>query len=215
MNIIKKVLNLFHIPKMKSTKSKSSFIGKYSLEEYLNEMYEKLNDPYDVADEVVKEVAKKAELIDMIIYQLPQLDNSNRFIIINALGDIGDSKAVKLLIERLRKDEYDSCHWAAAEALGKIGDREAIDVLVETVENENKDSSARKAAALSLGKIANRDDNNVLVAFKSIIDNDSGAYKYYEFQAGCIKSIGDIYGSEVLEYLIKAYKKKIRRINVG
>ena len=70
-----------------------------------------------------------------------------------ALGKIGDRRAVELLIEALR-DGNPMVRIAAAEALGKIGDKRAVEPLIEALKDEN--AGVREAAAWALGEIGDK-----------------------------------------------------------
>ena len=69
-----------------------------------------------------------------------------------ALGKIGDARAVDLLIEKL-KDKKLLVRWKAAEALGEIKDHRAVEPLIQVLNDKDEDWSARKSAAEALGKI--------------------------------------------------------------
>jgi len=51
-----------------------------------------------------------------------------------ALGDIGDKRAVEYLVQAL-KDKHEDVRWKSIEALGKIGDRKAIDSLKQALDD--------------------------------------------------------------------------------
>jgi len=70
-----------------------------------------------------------------------------------ALGKIGDKRAIEPLIAALR-DKDDRVQQAAAEALGKIADERAVEPLIAALKGEN--SRIRKVAAETLGKIGNK-----------------------------------------------------------
>jgi len=69
-----------------------------------------------------------------------------------SLGNIGDNKAVHILIETL-KDKKLYVRWKAAEALGEINDYRAVEPLIEVLNDKAEDWSVRKNAAEALGKI--------------------------------------------------------------
>ncbi|MCF8051858.1 MAG: protein kinase [Desulfobacterales bacterium] len=68
-----------------------------------------------------------------------------------ALGEIGDDRAVEPLIEALKERGYTSLQFKAAKALGKIGDARAVEPLVEALKDDY--AGVRKQAAASLGEI--------------------------------------------------------------
>jgi HEAT repeat protein len=68
-----------------------------------------------------------------------------------ALGKIGNERAVEALIKAVEDDPDDVVQWIAIEALGKIGDTRAVEPLIEAL--EKWDMTKRMAAAEALGKI--------------------------------------------------------------
>jgi HEAT repeat protein len=62
-----------------------------------------------------------------------------------ALGKIGDTRAVDLLIEKL-KDKKLLVRWKAAEALGEIKDYRAVEPLIHVLNDKDEDWSVRKNA---------------------------------------------------------------------
>ncbi len=69
-----------------------------------------------------------------------------------ALGKIGDRRAVTPLIRCLQEDENDFVRAKAAEALGRIGNQRAINPLIRAL----KDKAVRRIAARALIRIAPR-----------------------------------------------------------
>ena len=69
-----------------------------------------------------------------------------------ALGKIGDPRAVEALITALKDESVsDNVRQAAGEALGKIGDARAVEPLIAILKNGSSD--VRQAAAEALGKV--------------------------------------------------------------
>lgn len=68
----------------------------------------------------------------------------------DALGDIGDTRAVDPLIKSLNDEDW-QVRWGAAEALGNIGDARAVEPLINTL--KDKDDSVRKRVVMALGRI--------------------------------------------------------------
>ena len=71
-----------------------------------------------------------------------------------ALGNLGDEKAVGPLITALKRDEFSGVRWKAAEALSKIGNP-AVEMLIATL--QYPDDDVRWKAAIALGEIGNAD----------------------------------------------------------
>jgi hypothetical protein len=69
----------------------------------------------------------------------------------DALGMIGDEKAVEPLITALADEEWSDLRQSAAIALGRIGNRQAVKPLLNALADEDED--VRWAAANALGKI--------------------------------------------------------------
>jgi HEAT repeat protein len=69
-----------------------------------------------------------------------------------ALGDLGDEKAVGPLINALKRDEFSGVRWKAAEALSKIGNP-AVGPLIAAL--QYPDDDVRWKAAIALGEIGN------------------------------------------------------------
>jgi hypothetical protein len=78
-----------------------------------------------------------------------------------ALGQIGDARAVKPLIGLLRNEEF-TARCEAAAALGLIGDERAVQPLVAAL--KDAESNVRKDAAKALGTIADTRAMDGLVA---------------------------------------------------
>ena len=67
-----------------------------------------------------------------------------------ALGNLGDSRAVEPLIKALG-DKDDGVRWAAANALGKLGDSRAVEPVIRAL--GNTDRAVRRAAAEALNSL--------------------------------------------------------------
>ncbi len=68
----------------------------------------------------------------------------------NALGQIGDERAVEALMTCLQSDKDPANRGAAANALGQIGDKRAVEALKACLQSD-KASNARGSAANALG----------------------------------------------------------------
>jgi len=81
-----------------------------------------------------------------------------------ALGNIGDERAVGPLINALKRHEFSGVRWKAAEALSKIGNP-AVEALVATL--QYPDDDVRWKAAIALGEIGNPDAVEPLIRLLS------------------------------------------------
>ena len=88
--------------------------------------------------------------IEKLIENLKDKDSKVRKKSAEALGSIGDMRAVEPLIEAL-KDEDENVRENAAKALGQIKDVKAVEPLIVAL--EDKDSGVRRYAAAALGNI--------------------------------------------------------------
>ena len=77
-----------------------------------------------------------------------------------ALGKLGDKRAVEPLIACLKDNAVDrSC---AAEALGKLGDKRAVEPLIASLKDE--DERVRREAAEALGRLGDKQAAGPLIA---------------------------------------------------
>ncbi|MFX1562777.1 MAG: HEAT repeat domain-containing protein [Promethearchaeota archaeon] len=110
-----------------------------------------------------------------------------------ALGRLGDTSAIGLLIEALDSDEPRASE-AASYALAKIGNP-AVPALIQSLKSPN--SSIRKGAVVALGKIG---DKRAIVPLIQALDDESGPVKHF---AGI--ALGNFPGdARVVEALIQS-----------
>jgi HEAT repeat protein len=108
---------------------------------------------WDVNDAVMKALCEiGAPAVDQLIATLKVVGERGlvRWLAVEALGKIGDARAVDPLIAAL-KDEDSNVRKNAAEALGKIGNARVVDPLIAALKDENRD--VQKNAVEALGKI--------------------------------------------------------------
>jgi hypothetical protein len=86
-----------------------------------------------------------------LISALDSPNTSIRLGLVEALGYLGDSRAVKPLIHVLDFDQSIEVRWTAVLALGRIGSPSAIPVLVRKL--SDRERYIRRVAAQTLGKI--------------------------------------------------------------
>ncbi len=82
-----------------------------------------------------------------------------------ALGELGDTKAVKPVIKML-KDEWVNVRIYAVTSLGKLGDTEAVPALIEVLKNEEENELVRAGAAAALGVLR---DQKALLPLRELI----------------------------------------------
>lgn len=89
-----------------------------------------------------------------IIKEMIAQDGKNIYAeeICDAIKNIKNEKAVKLLIDCLEK-EVPFLRYSAVKSIGSAGCREAVNSLIRLLDDENKD--VRREAVIALGKIAN------------------------------------------------------------
>ena len=93
---------------------------------------------------------KEARNVQGLIIALKNKDPKVQYDAAEALGDIGDNRAVEPLATALKNDEFSGVRWKAAEALSKIG-APAVEALIGALRHENDDVQWK--AAVALGEI--------------------------------------------------------------
>jgi len=123
-----------------------------------------------------------------------------------ALGKIGDNRAVDLLIESL-KDKKPLVRWKAAEALGEIKDNRAVEPLIKILNDREEDWSVRKGAAEALGKIGdNRAVEPLIEALKYSELSIFSDLEHDYVRWGAEIALGWIGDKRAVEPLIEALK---------
>jgi HEAT repeat protein len=93
---------------------------------------------------------KETRNVHRLILALKNKDPTVQYDAAEALGDIGDKRAVEPLATALCNGEYSGVRWKAAEALSKIGPP-AVEALIGAL--RNADDDVRWKAAIALGEI--------------------------------------------------------------
>ena len=113
---------------------------------------------------------RMAGAVDILLRQLAAGHPADtRQAMVEALGQIGDPRAVDALVARLAdagEDEY--VRLAAARALGQIGDPRAVDPLAARLADAGEDKDVRTAAAEALGEIG---EEPALAALRDYLDD--------------------------------------------
>lgn len=113
-----------------------------------------------------------------------------------ALGIIGDMRAVKPLILAMNEDVDDEVRWKSTWALGKIGDYSAVDELINAL---NSDSwTVRENAAKALGNMKVEEAVDPLI--KTLEDKEWRVRKY------AVIALGEIGDKKAVESLLKTLK---------
>ena len=107
---------------------------------------------------------KAARDVRGLIHLLEHKDPQVQYEAAEALGNLGDEKAIGPLITALKRDEFSGVRWKAAEALSKIGNP-AVEPLIATL--QYPDDDVRWKAAIALGEIGNPDAVEPLIQLLS------------------------------------------------
>jgi HEAT repeat protein len=93
---------------------------------------------------------KETRNVQGLILALKDKDPKVQYDAAEALGEIGDNRAVEPLTTALKNDEFSGVRWKAAEALSKIG-APAVEALIGALRHDDDD--VRWKAAIALGEI--------------------------------------------------------------
>jgi len=110
-----------------------------------------------------------------------------------ALGEIGDTKAVEPLIKALTSDNDAGVRWFSARALGKIGDPKAVELLIKYLTDSNE--FVRKSVVVALGEIG--DTKAVEPLIKALTDNNNAA----DIRRSVVEALCKIKGAKAVEPL--------------
>lgn len=110
-----------------------------------------------------------------------------------ALGEIGDRRAVKALLNALN-DVDDAVRGTSAWALGIIGDGSAIEALVSILNRIGQGKYARRGATWALGEIG---DRSAISSLRAALNDDDADVR--ELAAWALGEIGDTKTTEPLD----------------
>jgi HEAT repeat protein len=136
--------------------------------------------------------------VDGLVRAIAIEDHYIRLNAISALGEVGDERAVAVLVDASLKDPYYPVRFEAAEALRKIKDKRAVDLLIKALKDQ--DATARYRAAETLGKIG---DLRAMNALSAALDDQDGSVRY---AAMC--SLGKIGDPRVMNMIVAAMKRQ-------
>jgi HEAT repeat protein len=126
------------------------------------------------------------------------LDSDIRAAAANALGDIGDPRAVNALSEVLANDEYGSVKKAAAKALGKIKDKSSVNILLAMMNKYQADLFVEESIEEALGETG---DPSVVVPLIEKMKERLKPFGGRRASHGLIKAVaglGDIRATDIL-----------------
>ena len=110
---------------------------------------------------------RESRNVQGLIFALQHKDPTVQYDAAEALGDIGDERAVEPLLAALKNDETGGVRWKAAEALSKLG-TPAVSGLISALQHDDDD--VRWKAAIALGEIG--DPKAILPLINLLCDDD-------------------------------------------
>jgi len=138
---------------------------------------------------------KEKQNVQGLIFALKSKDPTVQYDAAEALGNLGDARAVVPLITALKNDELSGVRWKAAEALSKIG-APAVDGLIEALQHQDDD--VRWKAAIALGEIGDPRGVEPLIAL--LCDKDRFVKSRAAYALGLI-------GEAAVDPLIRALRE--------
>ena len=110
---------------------------------------------------------RESKNVQGLIFALQNKDPTVQYDAAEALGDIGDERAVEPLLTALKNDETGGVRWKAAEALSKLG-TPAVAGLISALQHDDDD--VRWKAAIALGEIG--DPKSISPLISLLCDDD-------------------------------------------
>ena len=161
-----------------------------TLGQYILEVVEERKEEKE-REEIIKKVEERGKKHPLIL-ALQDKDWEVRMCAAEALGKIGDARAVEALLRTL-EDGDDEVRRSAAEALGKIGSKRAIEPLIQTL--KDRKGSVRGSAAEALGKMGEPAVEPLIHAMDDEVQN---------VRLGATEALGEIKDGRAVEPLIQA-----------
>ncbi len=163
------------------------------LDELLSRDYMKMEHAANTVNKMPD--SEKQRFLNVVMSKLKDEDASVRKNVAEALGDIGDPRAVGALIEAL-KDEIVDVRKNAALALGFIRDVGAVEALIKALDDDDDDHYVRKNVVCALRIL--HDVRAVEALNKALTDEDVSVRK------NVASALGDIGDGGAVEALIEA-----------
>ncbi|MBI5725716.1 MAG: HEAT repeat domain-containing protein [Planctomycetes bacterium] len=117
------------------------------------------------------------------------------------LGSVGDARAIKPLINILRKDAVMDVRCRAAYSLGDLGDKRSVEPLFQILQNETYYYAVRFDVALALGRLGDkRVVEELCESMHSEVEWDN------DFVAKTLGQLGD---ARAIEYLKQARQNEL------
>lgn len=139
-------------------------------------------------------VSLGTQVVDLLLTALNEGDIDLKQKAAQALGQLGDLRAVEPLLSILRGTEIEIKH-KAAQALGQLGDLRAVDMLLAALFDPNSDE-LRVSAARALGQLG---DPQALDPLTSARED-----KEMPVRVAAVKAIGQIGGTDGIKRLIQS-----------
>jgi HEAT repeat protein len=156
----------------------ATLLLKAIVEPLIAQLQDKDSDKRQEAAEGLAMIGKDGDLRAAVEPLIAELQNGN-WEAANALGKIGDGRAVEPLIAALQ-DKDSTIRRSAASGLGELRDERAVEPLIAALQDEK--SYVRFRAASSLGEL--RDERAVEPLIASLQDKDSGVREYAAIALG-------------------------------
>ena len=129
---------------------------------------------------------KRLESPTPLLHMLQSQDEDVRAKVAQALGQLGDARAVPPLVQALQ-DENHQIRTVVIEALGALGDTRAVEALIQPLQDSNP--RIRRTAAYVLGKI--RDVRAIDPLLRALQDPAWASQSDQEIVIAALRKIGD------------------------
>lgn len=141
--------------------------------------------PVSVVSDSPPALQQPQQDVEVLIAMLRMRDANMREHAAEALGHLGDPRAVVALMDVVRSDADASVREHAAESLGHLGDADAVAALTDVVRNDTN-ASVREHAAEALGYLGDSRARAALVTVVGV-DRDDGVREHAVVALGRLK----------------------------